>query len=103
MVSGQRENSRIYTQCFGNVLEGVPKGLWELSEEWSLDPGLQERAAPQMHKQGPKDLIETVDSKCKKKLECLRASQRFVRAGRKWCEKKGAQEETVKMARGQGL
>lgn len=38
-VPGQCDNSRIYTQCFRNVLEGVANGLWELSEEWSLDPG----------------------------------------------------------------
>lgn len=43
------------------MLEGVANGLWELSEEWSLDPGFKKVACKGK-------TIEIVNSKCKKKI-----------------------------------
>lgn len=41
MLSGPWDNSRIYTQGFGNVLEGVADEPWEPSKQWPLDCSLQ--------------------------------------------------------------
>jgi hypothetical protein len=70
MVSRQWDNSRVYTQCFGNVLEGIVQGLCglleELSREW----------LPRWTDKGKKDFIEIVT-----KLERCRATKKSFMAG----------------------
>lgn len=51
MASGQCDNSRIYTQCFGNVLEEVTNGPWEL-KSGHLTPGFKRELFPRETNKG---------------------------------------------------